>query len=150
MDDLRVRTEAAALEEAIRDHDRPDHGVVDEHEQVEAGTRRDPERRHRPYERRCREAEDPIVRSDEGASPEEADPGDHAAEERQRIVAFQVDREDRQCRRAGGYEDERPEPDGLAADLPLEADPEGKGEDEQEPEDAVTRVGRNPRTRAGR
>src|SRR5438445_3323 len=40
MDDLRVRTEAAALEEAIRDHDRPDHGVVDEHEQIEAGTRR--------------------------------------------------------------------------------------------------------------
>src|SRR2546428_5756804 len=143
MDNLRVRTKAAALEEPIRDDDRPDDGVVDEHEQIEAGTGRDPEGRHRPYERRRREAEDPIVRSDEGASPEEADPGDHAAEERQRIVAFQVDREDRQCRRAGGHEEERPEPDGLAADLPLEADPEGKGAGEQESEDALSQVDRN-------
>src|SRR5437899_3677049 len=148
MDDLRVRTEAAALEEAIREHDRPNHGVVDEYEQVEAGTGRDPERRHRPDERRRGEAEDAIVRADQGTGAKEADPGDHAAEERQWIVAFQVDREDRQRRRARGHEDERPEPDGLAADLPLQADPEGKGEDEQESEDALSRVDRHPRNRS--
>src|SRR5437016_7798574 len=69
VDDLRMRAEAAAFEEPIRNDDCPDDGVVDEHEQIEAGTGRDPERRHRPYEGRGCEAEDAIVRADEGAGP---------------------------------------------------------------------------------
>src|SRR5213594_1551647 len=117
VDDLRMRAEAAAFEEPIRDDDCPDNRVIDEHEQIEAGT-------------------------------EKADPGNHPAEERQRIVAFQVDREDRQRRRARRHEDERPEPDGLAADLSLQADPEGEGEDEQESEDALSRGDRESRTRS--
>src|SRR2546426_6882913 len=112
------------------------------------GPSRTPERRHRPDERRRRKAEDTIVRTDEGPRPEEADSGNHTAEERQRVVAFQIDREDRQRRRARGHEDERPEPDGLAADLPFQANPEGKGEDEQEAEDALSRVDRHPRIRS--
>src|SRR5207244_7436077 len=122
-DELLVGAEPAALEEAVRDDDRPDDRVIDEYEEIQAGPRRDPQRGHRPHERGRREAEHPVVRADQGPGAKEADARDDAAEERQRIVAFQVDCEDGQRRRAGGYEDERPEPNGLAANLPLQANP---------------------------
>src|SRR6058998_613337 len=101
-----------------------------------------------PHERGRREAKHAIVGADQCPGPEEADPGDDAAEESQGIVSLQVDREDRQGRRAGGHEDERPEADRLTTNLSLQADPERERKDEQESEDAFSRVDCHPRTRS--
>src|SRR5437016_12246873 len=140
MDELRVGAEALAFEETVREDDGPDDRVVHDHEEVEACARGDSERRHRPDQRGRGEAEHPVVAADQGARPEEANPGDHTAEEGQRIVLFQRDREDRQRRGAHGNEDERAEADRLPMELPLQPYRKRKAEHEEEAENDFSRV----------
>src|SRR5439155_6644466 len=84
--------------------------------------------RHRPDEGLGWEAEYPFVRANHLARDEESDPGDHAPEERERILILQIDGEDRQRAGAGRDEDERAEPDRLPPELPLESDTESEKE----------------------
>ena len=88
MDDLRMGTESFALQISVRDHDGPHDPVIHECEIVQARAGGHTERRHRPDEGRGREAEDPVVRADQRARAEEADPGDHAPEEGKRILVL--------------------------------------------------------------
>src|SRR5216110_1417619 len=124
MDDLRMGPEPFALQIPVREHDGPHDSVVHEGEVVQARPGGHAQGRHRPDEGRGREAEDPVVRTDQRARAEESDSGDHAPEERERILVLQIDGKDRQGAGAGRDEHERTEPDRLPPELPFESDPE--------------------------
>src|SRR5713101_3980348 len=120
--------EAPSLQEPVREDHGPEDRIVREDEVIQASASRDAKGGDRPHEGGRREAEDPVVRTDQRARSKKSNSRDDAAEEGERVLLLKVDRQDGKSARAGGHEDEGPQAHGLPPELPFEPDAERQQE----------------------